>query len=51
MVKDLAWLIFAGVLMPTMVFVLVLRQRRHGDGDAPLHADAGDVARMDADKG
>jgi hypothetical protein len=50
MVKDLAWLIFAGVLMPTMVFVL-LRQRRHGDDGAPLYADAGDVARMDADKG
>ena len=50
MVKDFAWLLLAGVLIPTMV-VALLRQRRHENAGVPLHADASDVARMDADKG
>ena len=52
MVRDLVWVLLAGVAMPTMV-VALLRRFRHMDDRAPLHADAdaGDVARMDADKG
>lgn len=52
MVKDLAWVLLAGVVMPTMV-VALLRTLRQMNDRTPLHAnaEAGDLARMDADKG
>jgi hypothetical protein len=50
MVKDLAWVVLAGVVMPTMV-VAWLRRLGQMKDRAPLHADARDVARMDANKG
>ena len=50
MVKDLALFVLAGVVVPTIVWTLLGRQR-HAQVQEQSGADAGDMARMDSDKG
>jgi hypothetical protein len=50
MVKDLAWFVLAGVVVPTIAWALLGRQR-HASKRVRAAADARDVARMDSDKG
>lgn len=49
-VKDLAWLVFAGIAMPTIAWTLVGRLR-HVRDQVRAAADERDMARMDSDKG